>query len=348
MRPGWLPLRPDSLPNGPDARPGSPARPKISVVVPTYRRPELLRRCLHALIEQLDLPRSDYEVLVVDDGHTDDTRELVETLAQRTGSLPVLRYLRPASKGPAAARNCGWRAARAPVIAFTDDDTVPDARWLAHGDRAIARGHIAVTGRVIVPTTPRPTDHALNTKGLETAEFVTANVFVLKSALEIVGGFDERFKRAWREDSDLHFSLLERFGDVTRSEDAVVVHPVREAPWGISMSQQANVYFDALLFAKHPQLYRMKVRRRPPWDYFFIVACALAALPAALLGSALGALLPLSAGLLGCLAFAMRRLRRTSLSPAHVTEMLVTSLAIPFLAVFWRLRGAWRFKVLFP
>ena len=324
--------------------------PAIAVVVPTCRRPALLRRCLQALVSQQGLDRAGYEVLIVDDGRTDDIRELVEGFARQTADAPTVRYLRPwgTKKGPAAARNCGWRSSAAPLIAFTDDDTVPDPEWLLQGSRTIAQGFVAASGRVVVPTPSPPTDHALNTKGLEAAEFVTANAFVLRSALELVGGFDERFTRAWREDSDLHFSLLERFGNVGRAAEAIVEHPVRPAPWGISMSQQANVYFDALLFAKHPLLYRAKVRNRPPWRYFFIVACMAGALVAAVAGWFPAAAVLTALGLCGCLAFAWKRLQRTSRSPAHVAEMLLTSLAIPFLAVFWRLRGAWRFKVLFP
>ncbi|MDB5896072.1 MAG: glycosyl transferase family 2, partial [Rhodoferax sp.] len=203
-------------------------------------------------------------------------------------------------------------------------------------------------GRVVVPAPARPTDHARNTQGLERAEFVTANAFVRHEALLATGGFDTRFTRAWREDSDLHFALIERYGRVGRADRAVVVHPVREAPWGGSMSQQANVYFDALLYAKHRRLYLEKVRRRPPWNYLVIVSAALGAMVAALCRLEALALGLAAVSLVGCLAFAGRRLRGASLAPAHVAEMLVTSVAIPFLAVFWRIRGAWRFRTLYP
>ncbi|HEX6362166.1 MAG TPA: glycosyltransferase, partial [Albitalea sp.] len=111
--------------------------PRISVVIPTCRRPELLARCLAAVLTQ-SIARDAYEVVVVDDGHDDATRAAVERL-QPAGGAPALRYLRPArGRGPAVARNAGWRAARAPVVAFTDDDTIPDARWLEEGERALA------------------------------------------------------------------------------------------------------------------------------------------------------------------------------------------------------------------
>ncbi|MGD9943662.1 MAG: glycosyltransferase family 2 protein [Burkholderiaceae bacterium] len=325
----------------------------IAVVIATYRRPPLLRRCLQALLAQRDMAPEAYEIIVVDDGRSDDTKAVVDELAEGCGSvLPRLRYLRPLrGRGPAAMRNHGWRESSAPLLAFTDDDTIPDPRWLACGARAMTEGGpelAAVGGRVIVPLPPDPTDHALNTQGLERAEFVTANAFVRRSALDAVGGFDERFTRAWREDSDLHFALLERCGRVGRAESAIVVHPVREAPWGLSLWQQGNVYFDALLFRKHPALYRRKIRRRPPWRYLFVVGASLVAMAAALSGHAASAAGLAGACLTACLALARQRLRGTSRSPTHIAEMLVTSLVIPYLAVYWRVRGAWRFRTLFP
>ncbi len=325
------------------------ARPAIAAVLATYRRPALLRRCLAALVAQEGIARDRYEIVVVDDGRSEETREEVAAFARATAGAPTVRYLRPeGTRGPAAARNRGWRAARAPIIAFTDDDTVPDDRWLAEALAALTPERVAVSGRVVVPVHGPPTDHARMTQGLETAEFVTANAIVRRHALEEIGGFDERFTRAWREDSDLHFALLERYGSVGRAEGAIVVHPVRPARWGISLGQQANVYFDALLYRKHPRLYRQRIRRSPPWRYLAIVAATAAAPVAAAAGFGVLAVTLLATATVLCLAFAWRRLQGASRAPSHVAEMLVTSLAIPYLAVFWRLRGALRFKVLFP
>jgi glycosyltransferase involved in cell wall biosynthesis len=326
--------------------------PEISVVIPTYRRPDLLQRCLAPLLKQTLDPLL-YEIIVVDDGQTEDTRALVENLAAATQGRPRLRYLRPeGTRGPAAARNRGWRAAMGEVVAFTDDDTQPHEDWLRQGLRAMTpisgRVPMAVRGRVQVPVPPALTDHARMTQGLEAAEFVTANCFVRRAALEQVGGFDERFKRAWREDSDLHFKLLKAFGPIDKAPMAMVQHPVREAPFGISLRQQANMMFDALLFKKHPDLYRDKVGRlRAPPSYYAIVLCTLAAPLMALAGQRRLALLLLMAAALLILRLTVQRLRGTTLSIGHVAEMLLTSAAIPFLSLYWRLAGAWRFRVPF-
>lgn len=332
---------------------GDPALPLVSVVVPTYRRPALLRRCVEALLRQ-GLAPGQSEILVVDDGHDEATLEAVQALA---GEFPTadLHYLRPATgRGPAVARNCGWRAARAPLVAFTDDDTIPAPDWLAAGLKVMAqRPWVACGGRVVVPPLSKepgaaPTDHERMTQGLATAQFVTANAFVRRDALERVGGFDERFLRAWREDSDLQFRLQRDAGEVGRCEAAVVVHPVRAEPWGVSLRQQRNVFFDALLYREHPQRYRAEIRRRPPWNYHAIVLLSAGALLLALAGRGAAAAACLALALLLVGLFAMRRLRGTSQSPAHVLEMLATSALIPFLSLYWRLRGAWHFRVWFP
>jgi glycosyltransferase involved in cell wall biosynthesis len=322
----------------------------VSIVLPTYRRPALLARCLAALLTQTLAPQC-FEIIVVDDGHDDATRELVQALAARTPQ-PRIRYLRPASgRGPAVARNSGWRVAEAPIVAFTDDDTRPDAAWLQHGLAALMlhRDWVAAAGQVKVPReapAQRPTDHELMTRGLETAEFVTANAFVWREALVAVDGFDERFLRAWREDSDLQFRL-QQLGPVGRAPLALVWHPVRPEAWGVSLRQQRNVFFDALLHRKHPRTYRERVRPVPPWDYYVIVALTLAAPGLALAGWPRLAALGLLAAAALILRVAWRRLRQTSRAPGHVLEMLATSAAIPFLSVYWRLRGAWHFRTPF-
>lgn len=338
------------------AQAGEPSGLSVSVVVPTYRRPQLLERCLQALGAQ-SLPPTAYEIVVVDDGCTEDTRACVTAFAERHLSHTV-RYVRPAGDhGPAIARNVGWRCAKSALIAFTDDDTVPDSDWLAQGLAAFRlawrRGErpAALSGRVRVPLSPaerrRPSDHQKMTLGLERAEFVTANAFVQRDALVRIDGFDERFRRAWREDSDLQFRLMQHVGPVLACPAAVVAHPVRPEPWGVSLRQQRNVYFDALLYKKHPKLYRERILPKPPWLYYVIVGSSLAAGGLALGGAGQAWVIAAGIACVGILRFAGQRLRDASMEPDHLLEMLATSALIPFLSIYWRLRGAWHFRVLY-
>jgi GT2 family glycosyltransferase len=318
---------------------------KVSVVVPTYRRPELLARCLAALARQ-QFPPDDYEVIVSDDAADEATWEQVNALH---GLNFRVRYVAVAGRhGPAAARNAGWRTAQAPIIAFTDDDCLPDSGWLAagiqpFGDPAV----VAVTGQTIVPLPAAPTDYERNTSGLEQSEFVTANCFCRREVLTALGGFDEMFTTAWREDSDLHFRLLDTGGKLVRATAAVVVHPVRQAVWAVCLREQRKALFDALLYRKHPRHFRERIKPACPIRYYVIVFSAVVGLAAAVAGAVSIAIFAAAVWIMLTLHFVACRLRYTTRSPSHVAEMLVTSPVIPFLSIFWRLYGAARFRVLF-
>lgn len=320
--------------------------PRVSVVIPTFRRPDLLERCLRAVMAQ-SMQADEFEVIVVDDGPSDDTHALARSIAAGRG-ISIRCLATSGQCGPAVARNLGWREARAAVIAFTDDDTIPATDWLSQGVCALEmRALVAVHGRVVVPTPEPPTDYERNTKGLEDAGFVTANCFVTKDALHHVGGFDERFERAWREDSDLYFSLIERVGDVGSAPDAIVVHPVRPGRWGECLRQHANQIFDALLYKKHPTWYRHRVLARPPIGYYLAVMAIAATVALLVAGRPWLALAMTPLWLMPIAGLTYRRLAGTSRRARDRIEVLVTSPLIPFFAVYWRLRGAWRFRVLF-
>ncbi|WP_244817224.1 glycosyltransferase family 2 protein [Caballeronia sp. Lep1P3] len=319
----------------------------VSVVVPTYRRPDMLERCLRAIIAQ-DYDKARYEIIVCDDGPDEATRSRVAALAREFDDAPRIRYVPvTATQGPAGARNAGWHASGAPLIAFTDDDTIPDPHWLAAGIAALCAGADAVSGRIVVPLGPRPTDYEQDAAGLSRAEFATANTFVTRAALARVGGFDARFTSAWREDSDLQFELMRIGARIVRSHDAMVLHPVRPARWGVSLSQQKKSQFDALLYKKHRTLFRTRIRSTPPLLYYAILAVAIVALLALVNGNEKITLICVAVwlGLTGW--FCIKRLKSTALTPSHVLEMAWTSLWIPFLSIYWRLYGAVKFRVVF-
>ena len=359
--------------------------PQVSIVVPTYKRPDLLNRCLRALMSQ-DFDPSAYEVIVVDDAADESTQRLVDSWAKNPQAylfvaergmlhselvphgtagpqeeeallpepytllegVPRLHYLAVEQrKGPAAARNLGWQAACGQIIAFTDDDCLPSPDWLKNGAQAFEPEVAGASGRIIVPLPDQPTDYELDATGLVASTFVTANCFYRRSALEAVGGFDERFTLAWREDSELFFRLLKSGYKLVQAPQAVVVHPVRPAPWGVSLRQQRKSMFNALIYKMHPGLYRQHLQHSPPWQYYAILATLFTCLAGIFFGSV--ALAWLAGGIWAGLTarFFISRLRRTSRSPRHVLEMLVTSILIPPLCVFWRLRGAFKFRVFF-
>lgn len=320
---------------------------RMSVVIPTYRRPALLVRCLEALLRQT-FTSEHFEIIVVSDGEDPVTSDSLPLLPER--EYPILQYYAlPVKAGPAAARNFGSMLARGELVVFTDDDCIPDTGWLAAMWSAYEKQRmreVAFSGNTLVPITSDPTDYEVNISRLASAEFITANCACSKAALYRVGGFDERFKMAWREDSDLQFKFIEHGIPILKVTDAVVTHPVRKAPWGISIREERKGMFNALLYKKFPGLYRQKIQPRPPWHYYatlFFVLLFVA-------GIAADAPLPKLAGLSGWLLmtfwFTHRRLRNTSRSWQHISEMVFTSAVIPLLSLFWKFYGSWKYKVL--
>jgi glycosyltransferase involved in cell wall biosynthesis len=323
----------------------------LTVVLPCHDEEGNVAEAVREAADAARATAADYEIVVVDDGSPRATRErlLAEFSARRRkGRAATLRFLwLPVNRGPAAARNYGILAARGTVIAFTDDDTVPHPDWLAAGLAVIRHGADAVAGTVEVPLPAVPTDYERDAAGLAHATFVTANCFVRRSLLETIGGFDERFRCAWREDTDLCFRLRAAGAIVRKSHAARVVHPVRPARWGVSVAQQRKVMFDALLYKKFPRGYRRYIRPHPPWDYYAAVVAGICGVVNAVAGEPLLAATCFALWLALGIAFALRRLSHTSHAPRHVAEMIVTSLAIPWVSLYWRARGAWHFRVPF-
>lgn len=319
---------------------------KISVVIPTYKRPKLLINCLRSLCKQ-SINKMDFEVIVVSDGP--DYETLLTLLPWLKKKEIQLSYLQtPLKKGPAAARNMGWKNAASPVIAFTDDDCLPDSNWLAAIlEHCNPEDDAAISGKTSVPVSDHPTDFAWNMAQLENAEFITANCACTKKLLLKTRGFDERFKMAWREDSDLHFTLLKLNIPVLRVPAAVVVHPVRPAPWGISIKEQKKGIYDALLFRKFPDLYRSRINSRPLWNYYFINLLWIILLISSIERLRWLSVLSIAALIFLLADLILKRLKNRKKTISHLLEMVSTSIIIPTLSVFWRLYGSVKYKVFF-
>lgn len=317
----------------------------ITVIVPTYQRLPVLSRCLGALARQ-QLPTGvRFDVLVVSDCPDPAVAALIDRF-NREKRLTVWCLQQAQRRGPAAARNRGWQATDSPFIAFTDDDCLPEPGWLATGLAGLQAGAPVLTGRVVMPLPDQPTHHDRTTALLETAEFVTANLFCRRDVLAQVGGFDEQFDSAWREDSDLHFKLLEAGIPIQSCPDAVIVHPLRPAPWYASMRDERKNRYDALLYRRHPQLFRQRIPTYKPLvtRYYASVISAVLGLLALLTNRptlATGCLFVWLA-LTGWLVY--DRLSARSVRWQTLFQSVLTSLATPFLSVYWRLHGAYTYR----
>ncbi|CAL9619147.1 hypothetical protein SUDANB96_05834 [Streptomyces sp. enrichment culture] len=166
-----------------------------------------------------------------------------------------IRVVRSGGRGPAAARNAGLRLVRTPWTVFLDDDVrvLPDwARRLAAdlGCAAERTGGIQGRLRVPLPADRRPTDFERGTAGLEHAAWATADMAYRTAALEAVGGFDERFGRAFREDADLALRV-QRAGWTLHRGRRTTLHPVRPADRWASVRAQRGNADDALMNRLH-------------------------------------------------------------------------------------------------
>ncbi|WP_165869580.1 glycosyltransferase family 2 protein, partial [Streptomyces barkulensis] len=223
-----------------------------SVVIPTVGRP-CLADCLASLGGSAGPePR---EIVIVDD------RPQPEPLREDL-PLHVLGPLRERAtvvqtggRGPAGARNIGWQLVTAPWVAFLDDDVRVGARWREALARDLGEADPTVAGvqgvlDVPLPTGRRPTDWERNTAGLARAQWATADMAYRTEALKAVGGFDERFPRAFREDADLALRVLDDGWRIRRG-NRLTTHPVRPAGRWVSLRTQRGNADDALMLRLH-------------------------------------------------------------------------------------------------
>jgi len=212
--------------------------PKITVVVPTFNRSELLHRCLTALDGQ-SISADIFEVVVVDDGSNDGTAELLKAQAS-CSRFPLIWYQQPHA-GPSAARNEGLRRARGDWIALTDDDCIPDRNWLAALTAAMPadRQYAGIGGsvrRVRDNCIGRYIDHVgLMSSWVENGVveyLITANAFFRVDTLREIGGFNTDLGRTIRanftlgggEDVDLGYRLRHAGYRLLLTDDGVVYH----------------------------------------------------------------------------------------------------------------------------
>jgi glycosyltransferase involved in cell wall biosynthesis len=179
--------------------------PQISVVVPTYNDAGLLRHTLMRLVDQSLAPVA-YEVVVVDDGSTDDTASVIAGAA--SGRAEVRGIALDRNRGRSAARNAGIRAARAPLIVFVDSDVLVRPDFLVRHLTMHRNAGRPVVGRgpvVLVPTPDLPARDPV--ARLSPAYLDTANASIPRQAIVEAGMFDEGFRVYGWEDFDLGLRL---------------------------------------------------------------------------------------------------------------------------------------------
>lgn len=234
--------------------PTSPA-PGISVVVCTYNGSGTLRDCLEGV---LTLHYPNYEVIVVCDGSTDGSARIAR---QYEG----VRVIETPNRGLSAARNTGMEAASGEIVAYLDDDAVPDRDWLKHLTAAFARGPYAAVGgpNVLPPDSTAVAQCVANAPGGPTHVLVAdreaehipgCNMALRRDELIAIGGFDPQFRVAG-DDVDVCWRLLDSGRRIAFSPGAVVLHHRRRGVRAYLRQQRGYGKAEALLERKHPEKY---------------------------------------------------------------------------------------------
>src|SRR4030095_812632 len=233
------------------------AYPKISVVVCVYNGERTIDSCL-ASLEKLNYPN--YEVIVVNDGSTDRTRQIAE-------NYDYIRLINQENQGLSAARNVGIQAATGEIIAFTDADCMADADWLTYLAARFQSSEFEAVGG---PNLPPPDDsfiascvavspgapaHVLLDD--EVAEHIPGcNMAFRREALNAINGFDPIF-RAAGDDVDVCWRLQNKGYKIGFSPAAVVWDFRRNTVRDYLKQQRGYGKAETLLFFKHPSRFNV-------------------------------------------------------------------------------------------
>lgn len=234
-----------------------------SVVIPCYNNAPVLARCLRALQRQT-IPCQTFEVIIVDDGSTDDTQDAVA----RLGLPDSFKYVRQDNSGAAAARNRGARLARQDVLVFLDSDVIPDAPLLeAHLNchRLYPRALVVGQTRSVPPERPDPFydvlgpevfafDEGTEEKPLDFQQILSRNLSMPRTAFHEIGGFDEDFPRSGFEDIEFAYRASQLAFSLVYSPKAAGDHVHFGTLTEVGQHMYRYQMSAVLLVKKHPEL----------------------------------------------------------------------------------------------
>jgi len=292
----------------------------ISVIVPVHNGEKLIGACLRALSEQT-VAHDAYELIVVDDGSTDQTGSVV-------GQYRAL-LVRQEQQGPAAARNAGAAVARGEILLFTDADCVPDPDWIEQMSAPFRDPEISgVRGRYRCDQT-EPTarfaqlEYEHKYERLKKKPFVdfidTSSAGYRRDVFKQQGGFPVLFETASGEDTDLSYRLAEKGFRLVFNPRAVVAHRHPAALGEYLRRKYKTAVWRVFLYDRHPgkmirdshtpQVLKLQI------GLFYIVTGCLVLLPAGR-GFGLGLAAAAAAFLVSTVPFAAFAARKNPLVAA--------------------------------
>lgn len=245
-----------------------------SIIIPTYNRRRILEKVLQALLNQT-YPPERFELIVVDDGSTDDTRDLVMSLKAPFN----LHYLYQPNRGRSAARNLGIRWARAPLLIFLDSDIVVEPGFVAahiEAHRRLSEGgqRWVVNGPVIYTEDfERPTETVPRWTDMSRAFFATGNASVHRADILEAGMFDEQFVEYGWEDLELGDRLRDLGLRSTTEPKARGFHlqePANVASLPARMEKERQRGRTALIYFRKRPTFRVRAKLQLLWPFFVL------------------------------------------------------------------------------
>lgn len=236
-------------------------KPEFSVVMATYNRKELMVKQLIAF-ENQTMEKDRFEVIIVNDGSTDGTMELLNQWPDTDLNLNIIHCQ---NGGPAKARNAGVFQALGKIIAFTDDDCIVDNNWLmeiyrtfhSNNEIQVVEGLTYTDKKARTPLTHQIENLTWN------PVIPTCNAAYKKEFFVRLGGFDTDFPYPHNEDTDLAWRVLEET-DVHFCANVRVYHPPVPVRFGKQLGRMKMLKSEFLLFKKNRKAYK-KWRAENPW-----------------------------------------------------------------------------------
>jgi glycosyltransferase involved in cell wall biosynthesis len=227
---------------------------KVSVVIPAYNAERTIGEAVAHSLSQTK-GSLQVELIVVDDGSTDDTAAVAESAGATV--------IRQQNSGPAAARNRGWKSATGTFICFTDSDCIPAADWLENLLDGFTDSQVgAVAGSYEIANLSswlaRWVHQEIRERHKRMPSFIQAfgsyNVAIPRHVLQATGGFDPSYRRASGEDNDLSYRIIKKGWRIAFRPQAKVAHFHPEKLRRYFMEQYRHGFWRAKLYKAHPDM----------------------------------------------------------------------------------------------
>ncbi len=218
----------------------------VSIIIPVYNRKDLIRRCLDAALK---MDYKNYEIIVVDDGSTDGTTDILEEYNRQ---FKQLKLLKQKNAGTSVARNNALSFAKGSIIAFIDSDCIVRKKWLKELVKPYSDPGVGgVIGRTFADKKGLFWHHMENTR----IAYIGHNTSYRTNILKRLGGFDSRFNRAFREDTDMAWRVMKLGYKIEFAENAEMVHKSAKDTVVKRIQRQQRFAFDWLLYKRHKKFY---------------------------------------------------------------------------------------------